>query len=176
MILHVIVVLSFFLIGSTEALLPSTLISSDSLLTLSNGFTTISVNLSTPQLTNFMGDMLGEANFSKDVLSSPIVLQREDTSGTICQQDSPTEYSIVTNTSTRVAILVTVSDCSSNPLVKETWALALNADERGLEFEILGSILRDTDEDVRAVRRVVNIAAPSIYAFFEQGVNQPNTS
>jgi hypothetical protein len=153
---------------------PVALTVNNQFVTLSNGFVQLQINLASPSIEFLSGNLQGLANFTTpNSLSSPIVLEREDASGNVCTSTSPTQYRIITNTSTLITIEMTVKDCDDSPIVTENWLLSLTPKSRSFTMNVTGTTTgTESPTPIHAVRRRVPMNSPSIYSFFDRGVVQ----
>ena len=157
--------------AATASFAPTSLqFQNQSTLVLSNGFLSLTMSLASPTLTALHGDLSGTAKFTVNSLSAPIALSRT-VAGQTCTSSLPTKYTIVTNTSAKVTIQLTVNECDTSPIVTEKWLLSLTPDSRSLTFNISG-VTNAATTTVQTVRRVIPINAPSVYSFFDRGVVQ----
>ena len=153
-------------------------------LELSNGWTTVTVDLARPAITTLVGDMLGAGNFSgkPNALAPPgLRLEREGADGVVCgSSDAPApasfKWTVLSNTSELGSVrLDGIADCAATPLAVESWTLSLGRDGRSLRFGATGALVAGAAgsiASVRAVRRVLPLQALSLYALFERGVVQ----
>ena len=93
-------------------------------LVIKNGFLSLTVSLVSPSLSALHGDLSGTSKFTVNSLSAPIALSRT-VAGQTCTSSLPTKYIIVTNTSAKVTIQLTIDDCDTSPIVTEKWLLSL---------------------------------------------------
>ena len=152
---------------------PTTAVIINDQLTLANGFLSIDISLNSPSITSIKGNLMGTNQFDNSIntLSQPLRLKRDN-----CYDQTPTKYTIITNTTESVVISINdVSDCNTTPILSESWHLSISKNDRSLSLVVKGNTISSSassSSSIHSIHRSIPFNAPSIYSFFDNGVVQ----
>lgn len=157
---------------------PVTLSVSDEILSLQNGYVSISFNLKKPSISALSGDWLGSGVFEGNLLSRQgIRLEREDTSLVTSSSadqllQEPLPFQILENKTDRVVVLISniLDTYSSQPFVNSSWTLSLQSNERSVNMTTQATVLMTGP--VISIRIGAYFKTLSSYGMFDSGMMQ----
>jgi hypothetical protein len=139
---------------------------------LENGYTKVSFSKSLGHIDSIFADFTGKSKYSTNILSSSFGVEILKSEQCLEKVKPVPQVQWLEKSSTLHKVQISnVFDCGVNPLVSETWTLSLHKNQRSVDVEINGKILR-TDDQVQAISHSLHLKTLSLYGLYDRGVVQ----